>query len=629
MIRVVKVNSHRIRAGKKNAIKFSSLSTYMSSLRPFLERARHLCLDDFDPLDWFEFCVNLKAFAEADEREKTTTREAATWLTGCIAELGYPLPDVARQSAIPRHPVASTTSLIPAVKPDQVLRAEAILHSSVGTALQRHRLLAAFNLVVEAPLRWGEVATISAADLTIRNELCVTSHGYAQLKSKAARRRQGISENLCTQLRAIAHSTKAVNKHHSTSALIFGSTTQPDGTDRVDSDWIRAAITHAVRASSENLLFRIHHFRAHNISLELCPIWIAATRWDRAEPFGPADLHCFQYALSRAWTTDRSRLRAGHASIRTTLSFYFNAWLPVRALALKATLARHHPNEYQLRQLDLGKSALAKACSREDALRADPWKYLQRQLSKRLASLKEPHSVFSDLAAAEPVPSRAPTNGTDLPAVSFKAGPPKTSSSMEKQYIWLGLRMLGTDREEAENCGISLSPAEIEPLEQLLASSSWTFDSLRNRIKGDIYGRALRADKRQLLAPQASALIQTVSRLPPSRAMKLLYLLQPGHDLLEWEQEIEAIAPYFENTEYCLEIIWDIKRIDAEANLRLSRSNAVLIGPPAHDVGARPRLFVQPRLPTARNTVVKARLTTLVRVLCNCRLVLTQTPSPN
>lgn len=530
---------------------------------------------------------------------------------------------------MPRHPVSTNTSLIPAVKPDQVLLAEAILHSFEGTALQRNRLLTAFNLLIEAPLRWGEVATLSSADLTIRNELCVTSHGYAQLKSKAARRRQGISENLCTQLRAIAHSAKAVNKHHTPRGLIFGSTAQPDGTDRVDSDWIRAAITHAIRASSENLLFRIHHFRAHNISLELCPIWIEATRWDRAEPFGPADLHCFQYTLARAWTTDRSRLRAGHASLRTTLSFYFNAWLLVRALALKATLTSHHPTEYQLGQLGRGKSALAKACSREDALRADPWKYLQKQLSKRLAALKEAHSVYSDPAAAEPVPSRVPTNDTDLPAVSFKAAPPKTSGALEKRYVWLGLRMLGTGREEAENCDIALSPTEIEPLEQLLASSSWTFDSLRNRIKGDIYGRALRADKRQLLAPEASALIQTVSRLPPSRAMNLLYLLQPGHELLEWEQEIEAIAPYFENTEYCLEIIWDIKRIDAEANLRFSRSNAVLIGPPAHDVGPRPRLFVQPRLPTARNTVVKARLTTLVRVLCNCRLVLTQTPSPN
>lgn len=627
--RVVQVNSARIRAGKKNAIKFSSLSTYMSSVRPFLEGASHLCLDDFDPMDWLEFCAYLKAFAEKADREKTTTREAALWLTGCLAELGYPIPDMARQSAMPRHPVSTNTSLIPAIKPDQVLRAEAILHSYEGTALQRNRLLTAFNLLIETPLRWGEVATLSSADLTIRSELCVTSHGYAQLKSKAARRRQGISEKVSTQLRAIAHSATAVSKHHTTSALIFGSTTQSDGTERVDADWIRAAITHAVQASSENLLFRLHHLRAHNVSHELCPIWISATRWDRPELFGPAGLQCFQYAISRAWITDRSRLRAGHASIRTTLSFYFNAWLLVRALALKATLASHHPTEYQLRQLGLGKSALAKACSREDALRADPWKYLERQLSKRLAALKEPHSVYSDPAAAEPIPSRVPTNDTDLPAASFKAGPPKTSGALEKRYIWLGLRMLGIDREEAEGCDIALSPAEIEALEQLLASSGWTFDSLRNRIKGDIYGRALRADKRQLLAPEASTLIQTVSRLPPSRAMNLLYLLQPGHDLLEWKQEIEAIAPHFENTEYCLEIIWDIKRIDAEASLRLSRSNAVLIGPPAHDVGPRPRLFVQPRLPTARNTVVKARLTTLVRVLCNCRLVLTQTPSPN
>lgn len=628
LIRVVQVNSSRIRAGKKNAIKFSSLSTYLSAVRPFLESAKHLCLDDFDPLDWLEFSVSLKAFSEADAREKTTTREAALWLTGCLAELGYPIPDLARQSAMPRHPVATTTSLIPAVKPDHLLCAEAILHSYGGTALQRNRLLTAFNLLTEAPLRWGEVTTLSSADLTLRSELCVTSHGYSQLKSKAARRRQSISEKVSTQLRAIAHSATAVSKHHTTSALIFGSTTQSDGTERVNADWIRAAITHAVQASSENLLFRIHHFRAHNISLELCPIWIEATRWDRAEPFGPADLHCFQYTLARAWTTDRSRLRAGHASLRTTLSFYFNAWLLVRALALKATLTSHPPTEYQLGQLGRGKSALAKACSREDALRADPWKYLQRQLSKRLTLLKESQSVHSDTASAEPIPSRAPKTEKDFPDVSVRARSTETGSTPEKHYIWLGLRMLGTDREEAENGDIALLPAEMESLEQLLASSRWTFDSLRNRIKGDINGRALRADKRLLLAPQASSLIQTVSQLPPSRAMKLLFLLQPDHELLEWDQEIEAIAPYFEKTEYCLEIIWDIKRIDAEMNLRLSRSSAVLIGSPAHDVGPYPRIFVQPRSPTARNTVVKARLTTLVRVLCNCRLVLTQTPSP-
>lgn len=628
LIRVVQVNSSRIRAGKKNAIKFSSLSTYLSGLRPFLESTKHISLDALDPLDWLEFCVDLKEFSDANEREKATTREAALWLISCLAELEYPTPDLSQTTSIPRHPVATKATQIPSLKPDQLEKAETILNAIRETALQRKRLLAAFSLLKEAPLRWGEVATLSSKDFTFRSELCVTSHGYAQLKSKAARRRQGINDQINTQLRTIAQSVQKLQKNKETAALIFGSKHLADNTEAADSDWIRVAITNAIHISSGNTLFRIHNFRAHNVSMELCPQWMLATRWDNTDPIGPSDLQYFQYDLSRAWVTDQSKLRAGHASIRTTLSFYFHAWLPVRAMALKATLTRHHPSEYQLTALDLSKGALEKACSREDTLRADPWKYVQRKLSERLLKKRKINIEHPVAIDTEQKPLQQPTKSNDSVESTNEIIPTNTKNDLEKHFIWLGLRMLGFDREEADNSDHAPSISEIETLEKKLALSSWSAESLRGRIKGKIYGRSLGADKRQLLAPQTYSLIQTVSQLPLELVMKLLVLLQSNHEITSWDVDIEDIAPYFEKTDYCLEIVWDIKRTDAEKNLRLSRSNAILIGSPAHDVGRYPRIFVQPRLATARNTVVKARLTTLVRVLCNCRHVLAQ-PFPS
>lgn len=621
LVRVIGVNILRMRAGKKSVIEWSSQATYFSVLRPFLTPLRDEDAEEFDTCDWQEFSSALLTFATGEEKQTVTATEAAHWMLGCLRELGYPVPSREELAHVRRYPVASATTATAAITDEEVRSAIAMLSALSNTPLHKARLRIAMRLLSNHPLRWGEMAALACRNLASGRLLCITSTGFAHLKSHAARRLLKLTPELFQDLKSISQQIEDISTHGTTEDILFGSKPLPDGTVIQDSAWIRDAITWAVQACSHNTNFRIHSFRANYVSRMLLPEWVRTVSKPEQFRTGPkATNDLFAYEASRAWITDEARLAAGHASIRTTLTYYFHAWLPTRSLALRASLARHRPPESQNAKGGTSAAALAKARSRHLAYRTDPWEYVQHKLPKTAPDTRDstlPCSRSSSTDSAQGSTSHVTPSATAQQHPHVFAETRTVSRSHQLlEVTYLGLRMLGKDEAIAANLLKDLSSSALQALESKLKRSSFRSETLRGRIKGDISGRALKADVSLLLSKAAVQTSDALSLMPTDTLLTLLHLLLPKHEVVNWEDELTLIGPWLTKSNISIEVVSDIKRVDPEINIRLSRVPGVVIGSPAHDVGLLPRIFAQPREQSLRNLVIKARWTTMLRVLC-------------
>lgn len=626
LIQVVGVNVGRITAGKKGSIEWSSQATYFSNLRPFLQEYANQSADDFDALDWLEFCQDLNEFANQADKQTVPVREAAAWLMQCLREVGYELPPQEALLDHTRHPVATTTTAIADINQSQIDAAKSLLSKTPRTPLDKARLDLSVTLLSSLPMRQGELAALHTNDLTLDGRLCITTHGFAHLKSHASRRRLQLQPDAWKTMQNVLDQTRNAQALGLADATIFGSNDQKDGLTELSSGWLTQALTWAIQMETGNSRFRIHALRAHVVSKLLCPEWQQITPAPHGERAGAQHAkELFTYAFARAWKTDVVRLIAGHASIRTTLSCYFHAWIPIRAQALMATLADMKPTDHLLAQVGVTHAALVKACARNAVFESDPWIYLLNKLPTALPSVSEANYIDTQISSTGNLISCHQTASVRDPGLIHQGVEQVNSPAAWVEY--LGLRLLGIDRITASNVLNLLSTKDVDDLEFRLARSPSEHGVLRGRIKGDINGRALRADQKYLLAPTTTPLIGSLAKLPLDHLKTLFQLLLPKQSQLTWDVDLALVAPWLHETNVCIEVVSDIKCVDPALNLRLSRLKSVVIGPPAHDVGALPRVFIQPRESTARNTVAKARWTTLVRVLCFALLILHSTQS--
>lgn len=625
LAQVVVVNITRLRAAKKTAIEFSSIRTYFSSLRPYLELVKHLDVIEFDALEWLDFSRDLMSYASSSDREKSTAMEAALWLMGCVRELGYPLPSNKEIETPQRHPQATAPTSIATISQRQLIQVTAMLSSNNESPLRQQRLQLALSLLNTLPLRWGELAAMNCTDFTLDGTVCITTSGYSHLKSYAARRRLRLTAEQLLAVQSVLQQINAMRSRQQTDSLVFGSRRRADDVDSVDSGWIADLVTEVIQSVTSNPNFRVHSFRAGVVSQRLVPDWDAALPAISEGTLGPKEARTmFDYNHQRAWAIDRVRIEAGHASIRTTLSYYFHAWLPARFIAVASIFAEAKPTDLLLTRSGVSRSALIKACTRNVSLREDPWLYLLKKAPKKAS---DPIDFHTDLPDQEPdrnTVSLQPEQVTALPnIVEPRITNPTAvgSENMVKEVTYVGLRLLGMRQVDALN-HVSLSKRQADQyLERRVALSTLPPEALRGRVKGALDGRAFQADVRLLRSSEAIDLCLVLSRMPIPGLRVLLQLLIPGHVVLNWDTEIEEVARWLEKSNISLEVVSDIKRVDLEINHRLGGSDSIIVGSPAHDIGFLPRIFVQPRNPAARNTVTKARWTTLVRVLCETLLV--------
>lgn len=619
LAQAVEVNVDRIRAARRSAIEFSSTETYLGVLKPFFQGAKDVDPGSFDTLQWQEFCLSLYAFACDKKLEKTPAVEAVKWLFGCWSALGYPVPATAQLDHPPRYSMAMRSLAIASVTDEHWDDALEYLHSFQINPLQQQRMALAVALLRSNPLRWGEVSCLSKTKISTDGVLCITTEGFSNLKSFSARRRLPLAGAVAAEFVHVAQLIEKLEQlGGQDDALIFGSYRDEDGVVRVDSTWLHELISSCIQAATGNPNFRIHALRADAISERLMPRWQRWVKEWKSGSLGPSSAKdLFEYNADRTWVTEEARRVGGHAHIGTTLSYYFHAWAPARQLALHATLQSHQPTGYLLKQLKVTPDALEKACQRVPQLRADPWVYLQRKIHKSTRG-----STTCDIPALTRV---AMSQSSQRRVAGECAGKvvqasedfilPDNQLSQVNHVRYLGLRLLGVPQVQASTLVEVGNDRVINELESKLQYSHLDPQRIRRRIKGNLDGRAFKADVTMLLSESNQDVISLFFEIPAELRQQLLMLLMPRHEVLHWDEVLVESAPWLEPAPFLLQVIFDRRAVDLEITKGLARYPSILIGTPVFDVGKLPRVYILSKKEDERSTVAKARWTTLVRVL--------------
>lgn len=626
----VEVNVKRVRESRKDAIEFSSVATYLSSLKRFLLQNQSCDPDLFDQLDWREFCQELYSFATSEDAGKTAAEEAAKWLLGCWRTLGYLIPSIEALEHRGRHPRPSTPTAIASVSPNTWDRAATLWRSIEQPPIDQARLNVCALLLRVLPLRWGEIAALKADDFTQWGEMCIRPFGFSHLKSYSGTRRLAVEDSILTQVSDVVRQIEAQCSLGREDHMLLGSAKDKSGTIMLTSSWINQYITAHVQAVSGNPGLRIHSLRADSVSSLLYPEWRSAISSYVCGELSPARAkEIFDYVRDRAWRTDRARLAAGHAGIATTLGFYFHAWLPLRCLALHATLFRLRPSKHVLAGVNVSDAAMAKAIRRSPVNSIDGWQYVLNTHQKLMRdgggslSKDEGSATSSTLSTDSPTAEVAPPPQQETPAPvwSFSA-PSLIDSSPALHVTYIALRLLGlTPIDTSNSVGLPDSGLVLK-LEEKLKLGLADARPLRARIRGSIDGRAHGADIKMIRSGPGQSLIPVIAAMPLTALDRLADLLVSRHGVLEWEQVLRDCSEFLAESVVCLEVVFDRRHMSIDVCKRVSSLAGLVIGSPAFDVGPLPRVFAQPRAAELRNTVAKARWTTLIRVLCQAVRVL-------
>lgn len=610
LIEAVQHNNQLIRAGKKNRLKFSSLSTYFSNLKPILRRLSMLKPSDFDEIEWREFAHNLAEHADSHPPEVQGPREAANWLLKTLSDIGHPVPrclDVlkSRSRIAPAAPTA-----IGCVSSIELEGARSLLGAwHINDGLLKTKTQLALDLLAVLPLRWGELACLSASDsLQSKRCICIQPSGFGHIKSYRSTRILELDGATLGQLSELGLRLQKSGRQVGTERFLFAEH-RDEVIDTNAADGIHMDITSAIKYVTKNPNFRVHALRARCISNIVFPGWFELTSTATKDAAGPLRLKTyFEYAHDKAWRSDHARIGAGHASLQTTLSFYLNCWLPMRGASLRSTLSLHRPTDFLLTALGVTRHGLIKHDARHPEDSGDPWIFVSRHLERRQEqlSVEEAHTT----PVAKPIAITTPDDSNVAPL-----NQPSGERTVERAQ-YLAMRLAGLERAEVVDTLLCSEMDSTQFLEPLLTTTRHTSKELRGRIKGDLSGRAMRADKERLLSPEALAFLDLLQKMPIECLDDLLRVLIPNQCSLDWAEALHRLSPAFGESSFVLEYVTDLKHVDPKINHMLSKCNGLACGAPGHDIGRLPRVFVVPANKAHRNTVAKARLTTMARLLC-------------
>lgn len=126
----------------------------------------------------------------------------------------------------------------------------------------------------------------------------------------------------------------------------------------------------------------------------------------------------------------------------------------------------------------------------------------------------------------------------------------------------------------------------------------------------------MRADIELLVSDTCTAFIRMLERAGSEVAHTLLELLTGSSHLVAWHERVLLVEKYFVQTPWILECVCGIHFENVTISQMLSNKTTLLVGPAQRDIGRQPQIYINAAPADDRNAVVKARLTTMARLLC-------------
>lgn len=597
--------------GAAGRLKFSSISTYLSTLTPALKQIANENLRD---QDGEALCrIGQLLYKPIDTKHQTDQHRvdlnsAAAWLLRSLRDVGYPFPAEpilqGRKSDIP----SLISQSIPMVDGDMLDAIRSVIAARGRSQLDQDRLLLALELMTAVPLRWMELATLNSSH--ILNDVAgirIESSGFNHIKTTSSTRTVAIDQDLMIRLKKLVGRVKRL-RSHVINPLLFGYH-DPAEDDTVISNWLHEELHFAARYVLEDD-FRIHNLRANVVTERLFPTWSTLyARWIAAQVSGYELDQYFKWSPDKSWRAESASSAAGHSHPRSSIFYYFFAGYPLRSLCMGGVNSRLNPSFHLLNVVGISKDAHIKTCQRDVTVATNRWNHIARKLSS----------------------SGRPSLSKTVPDKEIKIDAQIGTATKEEFALvvpsslvcarYLCLRAAGLSAgDAADECSLTLAQrGMLESHFEVVNPSDIAM--LRRREGKSVGDRSHRAETEMIRSSQFDDLYLLFRSADPSSRKHILYLLRPAltHVIPDFESIANAAA-VFEGSSYGLEVIFAKQNYDLQVSTRLSRIKNLSIGMSAQNLQTHPRAFVI-RLDTKVSTVLKSRLRSvcslLLYFLCN------------
>lgn len=590
----------------------STMVKYLMVLLPRLVHTPTSAPAEMTDLDFTEFANNLKVHitdrqnAENDKKRADYQRSAAHWLLHRMKDAGLAVPPSVFEYG--KHALRRPThcGIVVHINASQHQAVQQILaHQAVHvSSLTQLRAEAALSALTAKPMRWGELATVKAADLSTKGSyLYVRESDFQHIKSDNAWRHLATGQDLSAKLWELFQSVTAIKKRSARDAYLFMDYKDglDDETEEVPSiqaaSQIHRALTLSLKIGTANANVRVHNLRARAACEIAFPNWENLLgQWLLAQAGPIAVAKYFEYEPDRAWRVEQARSDLGHGVSSTSALYYLYNLSVVRALAVCATLADLEAAPL-CKVVGVTPDALRKSMVRNDAVSADPWLYFQKKL-------------------VDAEPRADPKKATETSSSISNPEPP-TVVSRKESVRYFCLRMLDVSSSDAvAKCNLSARQGDlIESLFQRMDRS--VADSLRSRQKGATGGRAREGDLGVLESGFFETLYNAWGHAPKEVLRDIDTFWEGTGDVDSWKDRLpKLLSKYF--LPFGLEVDVVLKR-DAAASQNMAFVGSIAgVGSVAsvRDQCKHPRIFVFP-VRSDPSLVMKSRYLSVARLVCH------------
>ena len=612
----------KILKGAADRLELSSLSTYMSALRPALEAIpAYITIDSYLADDWNNFYSSVTYVERSKKKDEATIKQikslkedritAAKRFLNSLHELGFSIPDyllgsLGRNKSIEAMRLPASSVYINDQTVKEIFDILQVSLSDYPTHAARANLK--LKLLAEAvPLRFGNSASLPIACFT-KNAGCllIRDEGFSVSKSK---RHQlvPISQNLQEQITELGN--LLLSADHNAHFLYLKNESIHD---LASDEWLHDLLTKLLKLTTGDSTARVHSFRAKVFAAHAIPDWSNTARQLLAGNAGPRACLSLFTCVEQLWTSlPKAAAEALHASRHTGAVYYLAGWPLIRAAALSATLVNTSPPANLPSILGFSDGAMRKARQRHGVAGSifDDWLWLSKGLK---------FEGLSPYLASDRV---------DVPIASVSDSQGKLElPTFEKSVIYCARRMLNQTKSAAQSL-LGLPTTLVSLLDSKLPSIDETL-KLRERNNSPLDGRAVGADIRALDSSDSKIFISDRfgCALPHDHVLLAILCSSPQPDLATWKDDAAAYALLDDALQslpshLSLEIRFGQRHLLSGVAASLASNPRIVLGNVKRDLGTTPQVRVIYKAVGSRTDVSKGRLTTLIRILLQSVLI--------
>lgn len=583
------LNNELIRNNRNSRLEFSSISTYLGYLRSVLSEFAQHPIAEFTEIDFFDFsrALLIVVGGKDAENDSGTTKiqrrdaqaAAATWFLKSLQSIGYPVPDAALEGRDEYLIAPSITTSVTHINDVELQAAKGMSqHWNCEDSLRVARLDSAISLLKEVPLRWMECAALTSSSLlTWSSGVVIKPSGLSHIKSASGQRILPITSELQYKLATLQARIDAMNSGVNSDVFLFLDKRENKsiGSSGI---WLHRSLTDAMSWATGDERCRIHHLRARAINRKMFIDWERTFDGWQLGQHGPIQLRSyFEYTPEKAWRADEVRILAGHAYPSTTVLFYLYSHHLVRAMALAALSASTQPSEAMWQRVEAhgGSHGLS---ARDTLGRRDAWLHFNRQLYPAHVDGR----VLQTSAQKE------------VPGTALKSGSIELTTHMNifAAVIYVYLRILDRSTNTAlDISGVTVSQGKyLDEVLRLLKKRSIFKTAVAWISQADV--RSRESIGRFYNASHFKALFSAFSQQSSSDVHNLINLfggVTPTDGLIE---NLFDAATSLNSSEFCIEIINDVRYVDPELNARLGQHHSIRIGVPIKRQGKRAAIYL-------------------------------------